>query len=279
MGKKIAFKEIFGLILSVLVCMVVLLPAGCTGKKNKPVPLVELPGKYKLIFQDEFDSKILDTTIWGFHDLGERRSAVNVKKACLLNENEELEIRNWTEISETDTVHYAGMIETKEAFTFNYYESRIKFDIEMGTWGAFWIMYHNFRNVGQENDNPKEDGTEIDIIEFVPTENRFGCHNLHWNGYGKFHKKAGSGQRLNGKLEGYHVYSLYWTPEEYVFYIDGEESWRINEGVSHTPEDIILSTEIQDGGWAGDIPAEGYGTFEKTKNIMYVDYVRVFQKK
>jgi hypothetical protein len=42
---------------------------------------------------------------------------------------------------------------------------------------------------------------------------------------------------------------------------------------------VILSTEIEDFGWAGDIPAGGYGTFAETKNIMYVDYIRIFQKK
>ncbi len=46
-----------------------------------------------------------------------------------------------------------------------------------------------------------------------------------------------------------------------------------------TPEFIILSTEIQDKDWAGDIPEAGYVTFDNTKNVMYVDYVRVFQKK
>lgn len=84
---------------------------------------------------------------------------------------------------------------------------------------------------------------------------------------------------MNGELEGYHIYGLLWTPEEYIFYIDGEESWRIAKGVSHTPEYIILSTEIQDESWAGDIPKKGYGSFDETSNIMYVDYVRVFQKK
>lgn len=158
----------------------------------------------------------------GFHNLGKRRSAVNIKEACLINKNGELEIRNWTDFQGGDTIHHAGMIETKEDFTFGYYEARIKFDIEMGSWGAFWIMYHNFRDSFSEDDNPMEDGVEIDIMKFVPTDNGYGCHNLHWNGYGEFHKSKGSGQVLNGKLEGYHVYGLLWTPEKYVFYVDGE---------------------------------------------------------
>src|SRR5690554_5953091 len=101
--------------------------------KEKVVPSIDLPG-YELVFQDEFNNNKLDTTVWGFHNLGNRRSAVNIKEACIVNDNGELEIRNWTEINGTDTVHHAGMIETNENFTFGYYEARIKFDIEVGSW-------------------------------------------------------------------------------------------------------------------------------------------------
>ena len=40
---------------------------------------------------------------------------------------------------------------------------------------------------------------------------------------------------------GYHVFSVEWTPREYVFRIDGQETARIGSGVSHHPEFLILS--------------------------------------
>lgn len=266
-------RRLFGLMAGVVFCL-----GSCSVKEEKTVAAsVDLPPGYELVFRDEFNGGRLDTVTWGFHNPGKRRSAVNVREACLLNGNGELEIRNWTETRGNDTTHYAGMIETKENFTFGYYEARIKFDIETGSWGAFWIMY-NASKIPHEADNPKEGGVEIDIIEFVPKNSRYGCHNLHWNGYGEYHKSEGSGELMNGRLEGYHTYGLLWTPDEYVFYIDGEKSWSSSGAVSHTPEYVILSTEIQDLGWAGDIPAGGYGTFDETENIMYVDYIRIFQK-
>jgi beta-glucanase (GH16 family) len=269
----LSFKKMDKLFFSLFLFTFLL--TSCDNKKIQPN--IELPG-YKLVFQDEFNKSSLDTTIWGFHNLGKRRSAVNVKEACLINENDALEIRNWTEVNGTDTVHYAGMIETKKNFTFGYYEARIKFEIEQGTWGAFWIMYNNYQKLFTEVDNPKETGVEIDIIEFVPQDNNYGVHNLHWNGYGEFHKTKGSGRLMNGQLEGYHVYSLLWTPEEYIFYIDGKETWKSKDAISHVPEFVILSTEIQDNGWAGNIPTSGYGSFEETKNKMLVDYIRIYQK-
>lgn len=257
--------------------LIALLFISCAGAQ-KIKSYISLPG-YQLVFHDEFNGKKLDTTVWGFHNLGRRRSAINVKDACVVNKNGELEIRNWTAINEKDTVHHAGMIESKKNFVYGYYEARIKFDMELGTWGAFWIMYNAFPFPFTEKDDPGKTGVEIDIIEFIPKNNGYGVHNLHWNGYEKFHKSFGSPELKHGQLKGYHVYGLLWTPEEYTFYIDGKKTWSTTKAISHVPEYVILSTEIEDRGWAGDIPVKGYGSFDATKNKMHVDYIRVYQKK
>ena len=65
------------------------------------------------------------------------------------------------------------------------------------------------------------------------------------------------------------TYSLLWTDEGYIFYIDGKNRGEPTRDVC--TRYIILSTN-QDKGWAGDIPDPGYGTFD-SRNIMYVDYV------
>jgi beta-glucanase (GH16 family) len=62
---------------------------------------------------------------------------------------------------------------------------------------------------------------------------------------------------------------LEWTEREYVFTIDGRETWRTDKGVSGTPEYIILSTEV--GSWAGDIRKA-----QLPDRVMF-DYVRVYK--
>ncbi len=48
-------------------------------------------------------------------------------------------------------------------------------------------------------------------------------HALLWNGYGEFAKSDTIINTLSQDLyDGYHTYALKWTPEYYVFYIDGE---------------------------------------------------------
>ena len=37
------------------------------------------------------------------------------------------------------------------------------------------------------------------------------------------------------------MFSLEWTPTEYVFRIDGQETWRTDQGISHQPQYPILS--------------------------------------
>ena len=128
MKHNLLLKEFPGLIPALFSVMTVFLLTGCQEKQQKATPLVDLPGKYVLTFQDEFNGEKLDTMVWGFHNLGKRRSAVNLKEACLLNSKGELEIRNWTDISGSDTIHHAGMSD-KRTLLLAIYESRIKFNV------------------------------------------------------------------------------------------------------------------------------------------------------
>jgi hypothetical protein len=65
------------------------------------------------------------------------------------------------------------------------------------------------------------------------------------------------------------THSDYWLPDEYVFYVDGKETWRTKAGgVCQVPQYMLLSDEI--GSWAGDI------TKAKLPDQFLVDYVRVY---
>jgi len=69
--------------------------------------------------------------------------------------------------------------------------------------------------------------------------------------------------------EGFHTFGLLWTPQEYVFYVNGQETWRTAAGgVSQVPEYAKLTEEI--GKWGGDI------TQAKLPDHFVVDYVRVY---
>ena len=227
------------------------LPSAPTGKQ------------WKLIWHDEFDGTQLDDTKWNRLGDWKRRDGWWVKEEAYLNGKGSLILR-----TRKDGDRYTcGAVNTRGKFehAFGYYVVRCKMPEEPGHWPAFWIMGSGVGTVGNEG----RDGTEIDIME-LPWRNGKVTFNLHWDGYGKDHKSAGTNTTIAALTEGFHDYSLLWAPEEYVFYVDGKEIWRSKAGgVSQVPESLKLTEEI--GKWGGDI------TKAKLPDYFEVDYVRVYE--
>jgi len=75
--------------------------------------------------------------------------------------------------------------------------------------------------------------------------------------------------------DGFHHFGVDWSPTGYVFYVDGEETNRMEEAVSDTEQFILLSTEC-----------DGYRNEERQPSedlrravlpdAFIVDFVRVY---
>ncbi len=72
-------------------------------------------------------------------------------------------------------------------------------------------------------------------------------------------------------VNGFHVFGLEWTDDEYIFYVDGKETWRTTTAVSQRSEYLILSTELT--GWGGDPDTAVF------PDQVLFDYVRVYASK
>lgn len=219
--------------------------------------------QWKLIWHDEFDGTQLDETKWNRLGDWKRRDGFWVKEDANLSGKGTLLLR-----TKKDGDRYTcGAVNTQGKFehSFGFYVARCRMPKQTGHWPAFWIMGPGVNKVG----NDGRDGTEIDIVE-IPWRDGKVTFNLHWDGYGKEHKSAGTNRTIGALTEGFHNYALLWTPEEYVIYVDGQETWRTKAGgVSQVPEYLKLTEEI--GIWGGDISkAELPDYFE-------VDYVRVYE--
>lgn len=163
------------------------------------------------------------------------------------------------------------------AQAFGYFEAKVKFPDADGLWSAFWLQSSNQRKVSSEG----VDGTEIDVYEsaFRRSKKSKMGHALLWNGYGAFADSTAKINTLEQDLyDGYHTFALKWTPEYYVFYIDGEPTWAsMGGGVSKVQEFLRLTVEIDAGdGWGPH--AQKIGQFDETnESVFYVDYVKVWQ--
>ena len=157
---------------------------------------------------------------------------------------------------------------------FGYYEVRCKVPNSDGIWSAFWLQTPTMGNIG----NKGEDGAEIDIFEsnFFRRPNHVGSC-VHYDGYKGEHRSLGAVHEVpTNTYEGYHTYGLKWTPNEYVFYYDGEPTWATDyDGVCKVPAFLMLTSELRDEGISGPY-GDRLGKFSGNAEFL-VDYVRVYQ--
>jgi len=245
-----------------LVLGVLLGNAALAGEQKDSLPPPPDGKQWKLAWHDEFDGDKIDESKWNRLGDSKRRAGFWVKDDAYLSGKGTLLLR-----TKKDGDRYTcGAVNTRGKFehAFGYYVARCQMPKEPGHWSAFWLMCDGVNKIG----NDGRDGTEIDVME-MPWRDGQLTVNLHWDGYGKDHKSAGTKFKREGVTEGWHTFGLRWLPEEYTFYVDGQEVWRSKAGgVSQVPEFLKLTLEI--GDWAGDIKQA------KLPDHFEVDYVRVY---
>ena len=245
--------------------------------------------KFELTFADEFDGE-LDRSVWSGHYqygnktvsrkgsfwnqyLAQTKDGNLVIPVVYLEDGMGGEGAGWyTAGIDTDADAPNGFSQK-----FGYFECRCILPEGADVWSAFWLMNSGVFDV----DGSGQDGTEIDIFESDGYEkllNRNISSNLHFDGYGDDHQKMGAKRFLikNNPYEEYNTYGLEWNEDEYIFYINGVETFRTSfGGVSQNPEYLILSVEMrgEDGipSQRENAPADGAE--------FIIDYVRVYQYK
>lgn len=251
--------------------------------------------KWKLIFEDEFDGPSMATNNWERRPSGEA-FCWNGAKGVRSDDHAEVDGKGHFVVRVSrdpdGTYHYHNGVDTKGRFhmTYGYVETRVKFTRQPGWWGAVW-MY------GVEvGPNPFLMGQEIDIFEDFrkPKEKNDFSHNLHFDAQLDY---ASEDNKRVGKLDGdalyrvsrgtnvvvnswddFHVVAVEWTPLEYVFYCDGNETYRMDYRqvpVTTQPMYLLISGCFRDPNRAkfqGDY-AEG-----QWPDALVVDYVRAYEE-
>lgn len=246
----------------------VVIPAGSVAVGDT----VELNGRqWEVTFSDDFNGIRLDSKNWTYSQAVERGDFGNnywSRKQVFLEGDGFLRLGiDYDE--ETDRI-LSGAITSDRVFeqTYGYFECRAKLQAASGCWSAFWIMSNDIQKVG----NGGKDGAEIDIFE-SPWFNQGVIQSaIHWDGYGEAHQSLGSPQyHLPDMYYDFHTFALEWTETEYIFYVDGQESWRTDAGgICQVPCYLQLSVEA--GTWGGEFIKE------QMPACFTVDYVRVYKQ-
>lgn len=227
--------------------------------------------KYTPTFDDEFSGSSLDLTKWS-RCPEQKRQDLNCyweDDCSYLNGNGQLVLE-----AVYDGDFLMGGIRSKGKFeqAYGYFEVKCTLNTTPGWWTAFWLM--NESVISEENGGV--DGAEIDIYESAYFKESAVQHTLNWDGYGAAHKSLGSITKKEGLYDGnYHTFALLWTPEEYVYFVDGEETWRTDaaeaEGVCTVP--LYLKMTAETGSWT-------FADMDETllPDSILVDYIRVYEK-
>jgi beta-glucanase (GH16 family) len=248
------------------------------------------PGKWKLVWKDEFNTKKIDPKKWNV--LLREQSKHNELQYYLPDEvyTEKGCLRLRSRVRDYGSMHYtSGRLDTSGKFapTYGRFEIRAKLPGGKGLWPAHWLFPQNrdwrmeqlmaeaVAN-GQERRIPEARPwySEIDIMEFLGHEPTIVYGTLHYKTF------DGQGKSSSGTWKGdidftkdFHVFALEWEPNEIRWFIDGKLLHATTNGIPHTPHYLILNTAVG-GTWPGN--PDSTTVFPQYHDI---DYVRVYQRR
>lgn len=228
--------------------------------------------KWLLTFEDNFDGNSVDYDKWrpvGFENRdtcmwGDENTTV-VEDGTL-----KLKVIHNKTAAASGIPYRAGALRTRGTFeqAYGYYEIRCQLPQTSGICAAFWMMCDGQALAG----NGARDGAEIDIFESSKFSQNIYQHAFHWDGYDASHDTIYKEIKKPAAYSGFHTFAMEWNKDEYIFYFDGEVTWRTNcgsGGVCEVPAYLKLTTAT--GGWVGNPNASKIPT-----DALIVDYVRAY---
>jgi len=220
---------------------------------------------YQLFWEDPFDGDKLDPEKWAVRGVGPR-AAGYVSPEAVSVRNGYLEL---SAFQRGDSI-LVGAVGTQGRFMtkYGYFECRAQLQKSQGNWAAFWIQSTEIA----KGEDPARYGVEIDIMEhFKKMGQDIVSHNIHW-AYGPNQQTVGALEsKREGVTEGFHTFSVEWTPEKYAFFVDGFKYHELMHPISHIEEYLILSMEL---------PASKEDLKDAVlPDVFLVDYVKVYKKK
>ena len=299
-------KAVAGLMTAAVIIGGSLVALPIDNAKGAGSPYPPTDSEYEKVWSDEFNGDSLDTNVWSPYVGGWNASAV---QGCYKDSPENINVSGGslnliglhkpgiTCNKGKNKDFTSGFVETKDkkAWTYGYFEARIKMPNNKSTWPAFW-MSPNEKRYG---DGWPMNG-EIDIVETKGSDLDYAAADAHWgkSTTNKMHKNSHKTDLPAGfsNTTDWHTYGVKWTEGKLEYFIDGK-SYHTVEGFGqpnaantpHGPFDVpfFLRLNMAIGGnyidgpggkWSNayNVVAEAPSTFPAT---MSVDYVRVYQKR
>lgn len=232
----------------------------------------------KLVWSDEFSGDSLDPGRWKT-----REQPAFGRRMCAQPDQSRVSVKGGSAVLTVKRVRSAAncpdgfwhnaMIGTGEVTvpgfqtTYGVFAARVKFQHGQGMHGSFWMQ------------SSEPGGAEIDVAEYFGDNRADGglSNFVHVTGADGALSSVGGTQPSVARIlggdspaDGWHVFSVDWSPEGYVFRLDGRQTFRTSKPVvSSAKEFLVLSLLTSDY----ELPR-----LKDPSSTMKVDWVRVWQK-
>ena len=244
-----------------------------TASATTPVtPLVNTDTSiFQLVWSDEFSGSTVDSSIWNFETGGNGWG--NHEQEYYQSNNTTIENGNLVITAKKESVGSKGYTSSrlttqgKKEFLYGKIEARIKLPVGQGFWPAFWMLGSDINTVNWPGCG------ETDIMEHI-NEDSVIYGTIHWDNNGHVQ----DGGKTASSPSDYHLYSVEWDSTSIKWYVDSTMYHTSNITANstdefHAPFFILLNFAVG-GDWPGQTIADNLLPAK-----MYVDWVRVYQKK
>lgn len=267
-------------------CGVIMLCSGCSAGQKA----MGEKGKGRLVWSDEFDyTGLPDSSKWSY-DIGD---GCKLPCGCGWGNNElqfyterrpeNARVENGRLVIEVHREKMGGrdyssarlLTKSRGDWKYGRIEVRASLPTGRGIWPAIWMLPSD-----RSHGNWPRSG-EIDVMEFVGFQADTVYSTVHterFNGMKNTQKSAGI---WTNTPSDFHIYTLEWSPEEMVFFMDDRKInafQNLHDGVDAWPFDrafhLLLNVAVG-GNWGGKKGVDESAFPQK----MQVDYVRVYQTK
>lgn len=275
---KSLLTGIFFVIFSILIFSA---NSGCKKDDSNPAAskngndTIPTPSGYSLVWNDEFAGTSVDKNKWEYEVNGD--GGGNNELQYYTDRAENSYIDNGVLIIQARKENYLGKEYTSARmrtkyrgdWTYGRFEIKAKLPYGQGMWPAIWMLPTDWEYGGWPLSG------EIDIMEMLGQETTKIYGTIHYSVSGQHQQSGGNYSLKSGTFaQNFHVFAIEWDSTGFNWYVDNYLYYTAKHGQPFDKRFHILLNVAVGGNWPGN---PDISTLFPQK--MYVDYVRVFQKK
>jgi beta-glucanase (GH16 family) len=236
-------------------------------------------GDMNIVWNDEFDGAAINTNIWTY-DLGGGGWGNNELEYYTNSANNSFVtggmlhlVARRQSVGSYDYTSARMKSQGLYSFTYGRLEWRAQFPAGVGFWPALWLLGTNISSIGWPNCG------EIDVFENTGTNSLFVQSSIHSGS-----DASGIYNFFDGAVTNFHTYTLDWTTNAMLFYVDGhlfesQTSWSSAAGSYPFPFNqpffLIMNFAIG-GNYVSNPTSTDINAHSVFPSEVLVDYVRVY---